>query len=660
MDILFFKIFRNIFLFKKIFSFVKGSRFGFTALKRKPISVILEDKKLLGQYYQSYVYNKSISNKNGIKNEYDSILYFMIEDPTTITYEMFKTLYCDNLDYYESKTERLMKWYFSFSDNIKIIQYLIEQCSLKIFTLSNIRDEKKYMKNLESYILFLSKNKIYNSISCSSYNSSNSSCTSYSNSNSNSSEIISTRLEILNYLIEIFKKETNKSINKKIELSYEVLLESLDFNCEIEYHERLFKLCLNDLKKSEIYIARFLGKLIKTGNLEMTELYIKEFKNFQCTYEYEIESFATKTTNNSILGDGVLDLIYKSLKNSISVFIKLVKNNNIRFNEFRQLNKFFYLNQLSIEDYYQVIEYCNEKRLPKGVDAESSQINKIPNLKTLIYLIENKNSFTPNLSFDRGYLLLYTTKISKDFDSFKFILDPKNQSHFKGNGVINLNSSYQIVKYSLENLTNFHLYMIDGDILFLDVYLTNSYCGDKEFVKYIIQKRIENSDSFPPIQLTYRSLDRVCLNGQTELARLFIENEPILKIGISRDAINNAIQSGNLEIVELLKNVEITKPGEIKVIQESSIYYIVDNYRNDIFDSLLNMNQDFIDYLEEIVSKGSKVFNLDGFAGIDRNSEGAGLATFRHNTFLDTFVCHNKTGKEIPLLLIEHWLELNT
>ncbi|KAM9965990.1 hypothetical protein ACTFIR_006178 [Dictyostelium discoideum] len=589
MDILFFKIFRNIFLFKKIFSYVKNSRFGFTSLKRKPISVILKDKKLLSQYYQSYVYNKSITNENGTKNEYDSILYFMIEDATTITYEMFKTLYCDNLDYYENKTERLMKWYFSFSDNIKIIQYLIEQRSLKIFILSNIIDEKKYMTNLESYILFLSKNKIYNSISSSSsssFSSSSSSSTfnfSSSTSNFNLNSNSSTRLEILNYLIKTFKKETKKSINKEIELSHEVLLQSLDFTCEIEYHERLFKLCLNDLKRSEINIARLLGKLIKTGNLEMTELYIKEFKNFQCTNEKEIENFSIKTSNNSILSDGVLDIIYKSLKNSISVFIKLVKNNNIRFNEFKQINKFFYLNQLSIEDYYQVIEYCDEKRLPKRLDAESAQIHKIANLKSLIYLIENKNSFTPNLSFDRGYLLLYITKISKDFDTFKFILDPKNQSHFKGNGIINLNSSYQIVKYSLEHLSN-----IDGRIQFLDVYLTNSYCDDKEFVKYIIKKRIENPDILSPIQLTYRSLDRVCLNGQTELAKLFIENEPTLKIGISRDAINNAIKSGNLETVELLKNVEITKYGEIKVIQESSIGYITDNYRNDIFDSLLN------------------------------------------------------------------------
>ncbi|KAN0004190.1 hypothetical protein ACTFIZ_010347 [Dictyostelium cf. discoideum] len=580
MDILFFKVFRNIFLFKKIFIYVKNSRFGFTPLKRKPISVILKDKKLLSQYYQSYVYNKSITNENGIKNEYDNILFFMIEDPTTITYEMFKTLYCDNLNYYENKTARLMKWYFSFSDDIKIIQYLIEQSPLKIFNLSNLKNEKKYIENLESYILFLSKNKIYNSIS-------SSSSTSNSNFSNTNSSPISTRLEILNYLIETFKKETNKSINKEIELSHEVLLQSLDFNCEIEYYERLFKLCLNDLKRSEIFIARLLGKLIKSGNLEMTELYIKQFKDFQSTHEYEIEKFSIGTKlNNSILGDGILDLIYKSLKNSISVFIKLVKNNNIRFNEFNQLNKFSYLNQLSIEDYYEVIEYCDKKEIPKRLDGEFSQINKIANLKSLMYLIENKNSFTPNLSFDRGNLLLYTTKISMDFDSFKFIMDPKNQSHFKGNGTINLNSNYQIVKYSLEHLSKIYLQDIVGAIEFSDVHLTNSYCGDKEFVKYMIQKKIENPEK--PIHITYRSLDRVCSNGQTELAKLFIENEPTLKIGISRDAINNAIKSGNLETVELLKNVEITKSGEIKVIQESSINYIVENYRNDILDSLLD------------------------------------------------------------------------
>ncbi|KAN0050947.1 hypothetical protein ACTA71_004253 [Dictyostelium dimigraforme] len=70
------------------------------------------------------------------------------------------------------------------------------------------------------------------------------------------------------------------------------------------------------------------------------------------------------------------------------------------------------------------------------------------------------------------------------------------------------------------------------------------------------------------------------------------------------------------------------------------------------------VNQDLIDYLEETVTKGSRVFNLDDFAGIDRNSEGAVnltpvLAALRHNTFFDTFICHNKTRKEIPLLLAD-------
>ncbi|KAK5581787.1 hypothetical protein RB653_003365 [Dictyostelium firmibasis] len=70
------------------------------------------------------------------------------------------------------------------------------------------------------------------------------------------------------------------------------------------------------------------------------------------------------------------------------------------------------------------------------------------------------------------------------------------------------------------------------------------------------------------------------------------------------------------------------------------------------------VNQDLIDYLEETVNKGSRVFNLDDFAGIDRNSEGAVnltpvLAALRHNTFFDTFICHNKTRKEVPLLLAD-------
>ncbi|KAN0022868.1 hypothetical protein ACTFIU_005609 [Dictyostelium citrinum] len=590
MDILFFKVFRNTYLFKIIFDYVKNSRFGFTSLKKKEISVVLKDKRLLSQYYQSYIYNKSITNENSIKNEYHHILYFMIEDATTITNEMFKTLYCDNICYYENKTPRLMRWYFSFSDDVKIIQYLIEQHSLKIFTLSSIQDEAKYMTSLESYILFLSKNKIYNSKQSNQPISSSFNSISDPRINPLLIKFTSTRLEILNYLIDIYKKETNKPLDKEIELSYEVLLQSLEFDCEIEYYERLFKLCSNSLKTSELNIARLLGKLIKFGNLEMTQLYINEFSSRSCKHEDEIEKcIGFKPVETSIHGDGVLDLIFKSLKKSISVFIKLVKNNNIRYSQFKQINNFFYLNQLSIEDYIEVIDYCNKEEINKKLDKEDSIIIKIPNLNSLKFLIENKNSFTPTLTFNRDTLLLYTATKSMDFESFKYILEPKNHSHFFGNGVINLNSNHQIVKYSLDHLKKDNLLNIQGDIHFSDIFYTNCYCGDKDFVKYIIQKRIENSGrNVSPIQLSYRSLDRLCELGQTELAKLFIENETSLKIGISRDAINNAIRSGNLETVELLKNVEITKLGEKKVIQESSVKYIVQNYRNDIFDSLLD------------------------------------------------------------------------
>jgi len=71
------------------------------------------------------------------------------------------------------------------------------------------------------------------------------------------------------------------------------------------------------------------------------------------------------------------------------------------------------------------------------------------------------------------------------------------------------------------------------------------------------------------------------------------------------------------------------------------------------------VNNDLIYYIEDTVSKGSRVFCLDDFAGIDKNSETAAinlvpvLAALRHNTFFDTFICHNKTRKEIPALLAD-------
>eukprot|EP01132_Coremiostelium_polycephalum_P004857 gene4857-6053_t len=77
------------------------------------------------------------------------------------------------------------------------------------------------------------------------------------------------------------------------------------------------------------------------------------------------------------------------------------------------------------------------------------------------------------------------------------------------------------------------------------------------------------------------------------------------------------------------------------------------------------VNMDLIDYIEDTVSKGSRDFCLDDFAGIDKNSESAVnltpvLAALRHNTFFDTFICHNKTRKEVPGLLADVFVHNKT
>ncbi|GAM16918.1 hypothetical protein SAMD00019534_000930 [Acytostelium subglobosum LB1] len=74
------------------------------------------------------------------------------------------------------------------------------------------------------------------------------------------------------------------------------------------------------------------------------------------------------------------------------------------------------------------------------------------------------------------------------------------------------------------------------------------------------------------------------------------------------------------------------------------------------------VNNDLIHFLEETVEKGSRVFCLDDFSGIDKTDSGSTstalnmvpvMAALRHNTFFDTFICHNKTRKEVPLLLAD-------
>ncbi|EFA77312.1 hypothetical protein PPL_12523 [Heterostelium album PN500] len=67
---------------------------------------------------------------------------------------------------------------------------------------------------------------------------------------------------------------------------------------------------------------------------------------------------------------------------------------------------------------------------------------------------------------------------------------------------------------------------------------------------------------------------------------------------------------------------------------------------------------DLVQFLEETVSQGNREFCLDDFAGIDKTAEGAinlipVMASLRHNTYFDSFVCHNKTRKEVPQLLAD-------
>lgn len=77
------------------------------------------------------------------------------------------------------------------------------------------------------------------------------------------------------------------------------------------------------------------------------------------------------------------------------------------------------------------------------------------------------------------------------------------------------------------------------------------------------------------------------------------------------------------------------------------------------------VNNDLIDYITDTVNKGIRVFCLDDFAGIDKNTDGAVnlvpvLAALRHNTFFDTFICHNKTRKEVPALLADVFVHNKT
>eukprot|EP01133_Synstelium_polycarpum_P018077 gene18077-21601_t len=69
-------------------------------------------------------------------------------------------------------------------------------------------------------------------------------------------------------------------------------------------------------------------------------------------------------------------------------------------------------------------------------------------------------------------------------------------------------------------------------------------------------------------------------------------------------------------------------------------------------------NIDLIQFIEEIVTQGNRVFCLDDFAGIDKNTEHSVnlvpvMAALRHNTFFDTFVCHNKSRKDVVALLAD-------
>ncbi|EGC34650.1 hypothetical protein DICPUDRAFT_149476 [Dictyostelium purpureum] len=215
------------------------------------------------------------------------------------------------------------------------------------------------------------------------------------------------------------------------------------------------------------------------------------------------------------------------------------------------------------------------KKEKDKVPLFTNEIWNVESFEVLKYLLKEKESFFSDLTISGEYMVKDACK-KQNLEMLVFSIKQFNVKPNFNNYNMEYwrDTSFEIFKYLFETYT---------DLRFNDISFHSAYNGDLEYAKYIVEGYI-NKD--PRILITYRSLDRVAEKGSFDLAEYFLSKVGHLEV--SRDALNNSIKSGDLKLVNLFKNVPVTKKGENFTIYDSTYQYIKKNNRLDILNTLQN------------------------------------------------------------------------
>ncbi|KAN0022655.1 hypothetical protein ACTFIU_004856 [Dictyostelium citrinum] len=541
MDILYYKVFKNKYLYYLIFDRVKIGKGK--QLKDIKIEEILENRFLFNLYYQSYIFNKENENEINFKFQFKDlniIKSFLLSN--IITIEEFISIYNDHEKILKKKKNKILKLAIQ-NNNIgkDIIEFLIHYKNYKF----DINHFQSYIGNMCKinhinskfivYVIDCFKNHSYN------YN--------YTNNDNNKNNNKNNKNKINNN-----KNNNNKLVSNPLSLKFETLIDCLENGKEFCY-KTIMDLSFNSMvdengkdlpfkSNCEITTTRnqLITRMVGLGSIKMAKVYINKFPNQP--------------------NEGGKDIFFKDIKSfskSLQVYEALLLNKTLTISNTHYLfSPYSFLTSQSVNCFKNFLENHI------GFDTSNYQVHynfsiyDIKDLETLKYLEQVKDKFKPKpLEFQPDSLLLKAS-IKRDFQLFKYLAESPFFKAVPTDSINFSNTSLEIVKYCFEKFSQY---------IFSDVGFGCAFDGDLEYAKFIVDKY--HSVHSKRVQLSYRCIDRVCEKGYTHLLIYLLHNLP--GIQISREPINEAIKKENFEMVQLLINIIPTKPNDKPTLYDSTL-----------------------------------------------------------------------------------------
>ncbi|KAM9989774.1 hypothetical protein ACTFIY_005807 [Dictyostelium cf. discoideum] len=540
MDNLYFKVFKNKYLFTIIYNYVKDGKGKGRQLKDIDLTLILENRFLFNLYYQSYLFNRNNENEINFKFQFNDI--YILESfilSNIITIQEFILIYNDHENILKKKKNKILK--LSILNNkigIEIIEFLIKFKNYKFdinhFQLYIGKMCKSKQDNINSilYVIDCFKNHSFN------YN--------------NNRRIISKQKS--NPLSLKFQPIMDCLDLNKVSCFQTIMDFSMDSIVDENGNDIPFKCKYGDTGTTR---NQLIVRMVVLGSIEMAKIFIKKFPN------------------QSSKGQDKLVFAYNRVfRKSLEVYQMLISNRTLSCTH-PIFTNYEFLSKLSVNHFKNFLENY------LGFKGESKELSygicQVYDLETLKYLEDVKEKFKPTLKFVPNSLLSYAST-NRDFQLFKYLAEsPFFKSRLNPNGIEFSNTSFEIVKYCFENFENY---------IFNDLCFNIAFDGDLEFSKFLIDKF--NSSHGERVKLTYRCIDEVCQKNYTQILKYFLENLP--EIQISRDPINFAIKNENFEMVQLLIDRIPTKPNDKPTLYDTTIEKLQSYYKKDnrILNSLIN------------------------------------------------------------------------